>query len=271
MEAGYEEKLQSLRDRKVFELIPCSEVSKDRKIRHGHPVFTLKRDENGKPTRYKVRIVFKGYEQVYGRDYTMTTLPTAWMEMHRVLLGTAATHSWDAQQVDVKTAFLHGILSEEETQYMEQMEGYRKPGKENWIWKITHSLYGMKQAGRVWNKTLDAQMEKWGFKHLECESCVYYRKTEHGTVIVSVHVDDFLSISDKKEKNDRFLDDMEKVWKISRLRTPKHLVGMGITWDHPNKIVKLSQTALIDKIIAQFGQCDVTPLSILIDQGLKLR
>ena len=71
------------------------------------------------------------------------------METHRVLLGTAATYSWDAQQVDVKTAFLHGILSEEETQYMEQMEGYRKPGKEDWVWKITCSLYGMKQAGRV--------------------------------------------------------------------------------------------------------------------------
>src|SRR6266481_2085287 len=110
-------------------------------------------------------------------------------------------------------------------------------------------------------------MEKWGFTCLKCESCVYYRKTEHGTIIVSVHVDDFLSISNKKEEYDHFLDDMEKVWKISCLRTPKHLVGCGITWDHPNKIVKLSQTALIDKIIAQFGQCDATPLSIPMDQG----
>ena len=125
----------------------------------------------------------------------------------------------------------------------------------------------MKQAGQIWNKTLDAQMEKWRFTHLECEFCVYYRKTEHGTVIVSVHVDDFLSISDKKEENDHFLDDMEKVWKISHLGTPKHLVSMGITWDHPNKIVKLSQTALIDKIIAQFGQHDATPLSIPMDQS----
>ena len=139
------------------------------------------------------------------------------------------------------------------------------------MWKITHSLYGMKQAGQVWNKTLDAQMEKWGFTHLKCESCVYYCKTKHGIIIVSVHVDNFLSISDKKEENDRFLDNMEKVWKIPCLGTPKHLVSFGITWDHPNKIIKLSQTALINKIIAQFGQCDMMPLSIPMDQGLKLQ
>jgi hypothetical protein len=60
----------------------------------------------------------KGYEQVYGRDYTKTTSPTARMEATKVLLHIAAMLGWDVQQLDVKTAFLYSLLLEEETQFM---------------------------------------------------------------------------------------------------------------------------------------------------------
>ena len=45
---------------------------------------------DGKPIRWKVRLVLKGFEQVYGRDYTSTTSPTARMESWRILLHIAA-------------------------------------------------------------------------------------------------------------------------------------------------------------------------------------
>ncbi|KIJ61797.1 hypothetical protein HYDPIDRAFT_54554, partial [Hydnomerulius pinastri MD-312] len=51
----------------------------------GKPVFKLKRDEHGKPSRFKVRWVCKGYTAVYGQDYTKTTSPTARLESFRVL------------------------------------------------------------------------------------------------------------------------------------------------------------------------------------------
>ena len=129
----------------------------------------------------------------------------------------------------------------------------------------------MKQAGRIWNKTLDTQMIAWGFTRLACESCVYIRKTDSGVVIAVIHVDDFLSVSNKKEENERFKEQMRKVWKISDLGTVKHLLGIAVSWDRPNRLVKLSQTALIDKIISQFGQCDATPLSLPMQPGLKLQ
>ena len=50
------------------------------------------------------------------------------------------------EQLDVKSAFLHGDL--EEDIYMLQLQGYIMPGKEQMICKLKKSLYALKQAPR---------------------------------------------------------------------------------------------------------------------------
>ena len=93
-----------------------------------------------------VCLIFKGFEQVYGKDYTSTTPPTARMESWRILLHIAAAIDWDAQQIDVKTAFLYGLLPDNEIQYMEQPPGFEEPGMENEVWMLQQGLYGAKRS-----------------------------------------------------------------------------------------------------------------------------
>lgn len=185
---------------KMYELIPRTSVPRGCKIRPNKPVFTLKR-ENGTPTRWKVRVTFKGCQQVYGRDYTKTTSPTARMESWRILLHIAACLNWDAQQIDVKTAFLNGGLPLDEIQYIEQPRHFEE--KPDYVWKVVGSLYGMKQSGRIWNQTLNSQMISWGFRPLPCEPCRYTHQTKDDITIVAVHVDDFLTISSSRLENER--------------------------------------------------------------------
>ena len=127
-EEGYREELNSLKEMGVYKLIHWSQVHASAKIRKGRPVFRLKRDADGRPVRWKVRLVFKGFEQIYGKYYTSTTSPTARMESWRILLHIAAVLDWDAQQIDVKTAFLYCLLPDHEVQYMEQPAGLRNQG-----------------------------------------------------------------------------------------------------------------------------------------------
>jgi hypothetical protein len=148
----------------VYDLIPSTDVPRGCKVRKGRPVFHLKRNEKGEPVRWKVRLVFKGFEQIYGRDYTSTTSPTARMESWRILLHIAACKGWDVQQIDVKTAFLYGLLPDNETQYMQQPIGFEEPGKETWVWRLKRGLYGMKQSGRIWNKTMNEAMLSWALR-----------------------------------------------------------------------------------------------------------
>ncbi|KAG5729851.1 Copia protein [Termitomyces sp. T112] len=166
------------------------------------------------------------------------------MELWCILLHIAVAEGWDAAQIDMKTAFLYGILPEDEVQYMEQPEGFEEGGKEDLVCELVRGLYGMKQAGRIWNKTLNKQMVAWGFTRLAFESCIYYRKTTSGTVIAAVHIDDFLSIASSKGENNRFKAQMHEAWTISDLGTPRYILGI---------------------------QKDAHPLSLPMEPGLKLR
>lgn len=193
------------------------------------------------------------------------------MESWRILLHIAATLGWDAQQIDVKTAFLYGLLPDDEVQYMEQPKGFEEHGKEDWVWKLQRGLYGMKQAGRIWNKTLNETLLGWGFTRLRSESCIYYCRTSSGTVITAVHVDDFLSIASCEEENERFKDLMRTVWTISALGKVSYCVGIGIEHNPDTHTFALHQTGLLDKAVAQFGQQDAHPAKTPMEPGLKLR
>ena len=130
-EEGYCEEMKLLREMGVFRLIPQCNVPQGQKVRKGRPVFKIKRDEHGKPVRYKVCLVFKGYKQIYGKDYNKTMSPTARMESWQILLHIAASEGWDATQINIKMAFLYGLLPDNEVQYMEQPEGFEEPRKED--------------------------------------------------------------------------------------------------------------------------------------------
>jgi hypothetical protein len=89
--------------------------------------------------------------------------------------------------------------------------------------------------------------------------------------MAAVHVDDFLSVASHKAENEQFKEQMKKIWTISDLGEPKFCVGIGISRSPSTRMVYLSQTALIDKVVGQFGQSDAYPVSTPMDSGLKLR
>lgn len=76
-------------------------------------LFKLKHGANGEITKYKSRIVAKGYAQEYGIDFEETFSPVARFETIRLVLSLAAQKGWNVFQFDVKSAFLNGFLEEE--------------------------------------------------------------------------------------------------------------------------------------------------------------
>jgi len=134
--------MKSLHENHTFELI---KLSKGKKALKNKWVFMLKIDEHCLQLRYKARLVMKGFGQKKGIDFEEFFSPVVKMSSIRVVLG-LATMNFKVEQLDVKTAFLHGDLDEKI--YMEQPEGFEAKNKEQLVCKLKRSLYGLKQAPR---------------------------------------------------------------------------------------------------------------------------
>ena len=171
------------------------------------------------------------------------------MESFHMLMHLAALLNWDIQHIDVKTAFLHGILPEDETAYLEQPEGFKEPGKEDWVMKLRKSIYSMKQAGRIWNQTFHNAVTGWGFEQSKKDPCIYRCHNATGTVIFGIHVDDIYSITDPPEENAHFKAKLHSRWDISDLGDIKFTLGIGIERNCESCSIYLDQGAFINRLI----------------------
>src|SRR5713101_6720166 len=117
-------------------------------------VFAKKRNKQGRLTKYKAQLMAKGYAQCPSYDYVETHLPVVCLEMIHLILAIAAIKGLVIQQMDVKGAYLNGVLNE--CVYMHQPEGF-EDGTDH-ICELLKSLYGLKQSGRAWNIEFDRAM-----------------------------------------------------------------------------------------------------------------
>ena len=101
-------------------------------------VFRNKEDEYGMVTRYKAWLVAKGFTQIKGLDFGETYAPAARLESIHILLAFAAHHDFKLFQMDVKSAFLNGPLSE--TVYVEQPLGFEDPHHPHHVYKLDMAL-----------------------------------------------------------------------------------------------------------------------------------
>ena len=113
------------------------------------------------------------------------------MKRHFFLLynGLAAHWKMKLHQMDVKTAFLNGELTDEV--YMSQPEGFAKEGQEDCVRRLKKSINGLKQCPRCWNVALDKHLKSIGFIQSGGDPCLYV-SAESIPDIIAVYVDDIL-------------------------------------------------------------------------------
>jgi len=155
---------------------------------------------------------------------------------YKLLFSLAAILDWEIDQMDVKTAFLNGQLSE--TIYVEQPTGFKDPKKPNHVCKLNSALYGLKQAARVWNKTLEAYLSEIGFQRLDPDNGVFIHTKI--TVIIAVYVDDLLLFGPKRIEIDSIKTRLNNRFNMSDLGPCHFYLGIEIIRDRPKRIIYLS-------------------------------
>ena len=125
-------------------------------------IFKNKFDEHGIVIRNKSRLVAQGYTQVEGVDFDETFAPISRLESIHILLAITCHLNFKLYQMDVKSAFLNGMLQEEA--YVEQPKGFVNPHRPDDVYKFKRELYGLKQAPRAWYDKPTSYLTRSGFK-----------------------------------------------------------------------------------------------------------
>ena len=99
------EEMKSLHENHTYDLV---KPPKKKKILKNKWVFERKNDGNSSQPRFKARLVVKGFGQRKGVDFDEIFSPVVKMSSIRTVLGIAASMNLEVEQLDVKTAFLHG-------------------------------------------------------------------------------------------------------------------------------------------------------------------
>jgi hypothetical protein len=211
-------------------------------------VFKVKRDAAGMIVRYKARLVARGFTQVEGEDFEETFAPVMEMPAFRVLLALTAHYGWTTRQVDVKNAYLNGSLDDEI--FMRIPEGLPRKGRK--VLRLLKGLYGLKQAGRVWNEELLKALKDLDFVQLQSDSCVFCLQTGSvNRVFAAVWVDNIHLFGQLDADVMHVVEQLERKYRITDEGGLNFSLGIKI--DIKAGEVKISQEGYILEKAKEFG------------------
>ncbi|KAL5764025.1 hypothetical protein ACOSQ2_016619 [Xanthoceras sorbifolium] len=254
-ESAMRDEMDSLMSNQTWEL---AELPPGKKALHNKWVFRIKEEHNGNK-RYKARMVVKGFQQKEGIDYNEIFSPVVKLTTIRLVLKIVAAENLHLEQLDVKTAFLHGDLEEEI--YMRQPEGFKEAGKENLVCRLKKSLYGLKQAPRQWYKKFDSFMSSSGFTRCQADHCCYIKRFDNSFIILLLYVDDMLVAGSDMQEIMNLKRELSKQFAMKDLGAAKQILGMRIKRDTKSGTLLLSQAEYIKKVLSRFNIQDAKPVS----------
>lgn len=158
-ESAMKDEFDQIRDKNVMSLV--QQLSHCRAVGNRW-LYMRERDENEKTSRYRARLVAKGFTQRKGIDHDQVFSPVTKYTTLRDVLSLVAAKKLEMLQLDVRAAFLSGEL--EEDIYMSQPQRFVFEGKEEYVYKLHKALYGLKRASRYWGKYLDGVLKSlWSY------------------------------------------------------------------------------------------------------------
>lgn len=258
-----QEELAMIEKNETWELV---DRPHDRKVIGVKWVYRTKLNSDGSVNKHKARLVVKGYAQVWGVDYSETFAPVARLDTIRLILAIAAEKEWKVFQLDVKSAFLNGILQEEI--YVEQPEGFCVAEPEHKVYKLKKALYGLKQAPRAWYSKIDAYLTDLGFERSRSEHTLYVRKVDLSVIIISLYVDDLMVTGNDQRLIQKLKQNLMQMFEMTDLGEMAFFLGMEVN-QIPGEIF-ICQKKYVREILKRFRMEECKSIATPMNQKEKL-
>ena len=257
------EELNSIDANGVWELSPAPS---NRRVLGSRWVLAVKRDAQGNVERYKARLVVQGFGQQFGFDYDETYSPVIRMDNVRLLFSIGAhfrPHGVVIWHIDFRNAFQNGEADFHIS--IKQPPGFTNPQYPHHVLHLLKSLYGLKQASRIWYMILCQLILDLGFTECQTDACTFYSNERR--ILIAVYVDD-LKMVGKPEDNERCVIELNKRFKLRNYGPVSSFLGLNVTYE--NGGIQLNQIRYIHRKAEEFGLTNSKPCETPLDPSLPL-
>jgi len=228
------------------------------------PVFKIKVDPDGQITKYKTRLVVRGFlEGWIGDVYAPASLITT----VRTFLAMAAGRDLELGSLDVDGAFLKGELPPgtwiELPSYLREYLSGGTKGSGPVTVHLKKAMYGLKIAPKVWYETLTGALERHGFKRTSADPCLFTGFAPDGNpTYLLIYVDDVLVASKTKAGVKHGVSSILSEFEGRNLGEPTAFLGMKIERDREQRVIKISQERHVRDLLARFNMDNCYPKTV---------
>ncbi|CAI7798458.1 unnamed protein product [Closterium sp. NIES-53] len=229
-------------------------------------VLRKKTDADGRLERHKTRLVIKGFQQREEIDFQEVFSFVAKAPTLRLLLAAAAVCGWKVEQMDVKTAFLYGVVDEE--MYMKQPEGYADGSGH--VCRLNKAIYGLKQTPICWYAMLVEALEALGFKVSTCDESLVTTEGEEEKVFLLVYVDDILIFSPSLETIKEVQGNLIETFQCKALGLVGYYLGLHVERDEVKGLLRLHQHKYLATMGEKYGLEEGRSVKTPLPSGFQL-
>ncbi|MCO5588946.1 hypothetical protein L7F22_042909 [Adiantum nelumboides] len=147
--------------------------------------------------------------------------------------------------------------------------GYEDVKHSGYVCKLKEALYGLKQVLRAWHARIVAYLVSIGFHMADAGHSLYVRKNENDIVIICIYVDDLIIGGDNEGEIMHVKSLLKKEFDMKDLGELRYFLGIEII--HTKEGIWLSQRQYALDMLSKYGMADCKPISMLLDQNVKLR
>ena len=170
--------------------------------------------------------------------------------------------------MDVNTAFLYSTLNK--TVYIEQPEGFKVPGKEDFVCLLRKALYGLKQSPRSWFHVIAEVLADFDFKQSTSDPCIWIHEDTNGRqTYIALYVDDLLIVGENKNTIMTIKRRLSEQFEMKDLGIAKKFLGMEIEYGTDGSI-KIHQNQYIQQLLERHGMIGCNSVTTPLDTSVKL-
>lgn len=151
---------------------------------------------------------------------------------------------------------------------MNQPKGFEARGQEDKVCLLKKSIYGLKQASRLWNQTVHKIVVQLGYTQSKYEPCVYFKVKMKKMTIITLYVDDFFIFSNDNEEKLKLKNRLKQEFKIKDLGELSYALGLRFTRDKKTNGYRIDQKHYIEDMLKKFNMEDCKPAATPVDVSL---